>query len=37
MQLCVQFFFAGHRLQFLIDNGFFLGLDVGLGEASTRI
>src|SRR3990172_4932577 len=36
-QLCVQPFFLGHRLQFLIEKSFFLGFDVGLGAQSTRI
>jgi len=36
-QLSVQPFLFGHKLQFLIENGFFLGFDDGPGVESTRI
>jgi hypothetical protein len=35
--VCVQPFLLGHKLQFLIENSFFLGFEVELGARSTRI
>jgi hypothetical protein len=37
MQPCVQPFFLGHKLQFLIEKDFFFGFDGEPGDASTRI
>jgi hypothetical protein len=36
MQPCVQPFFFGHKLQFLIEKGFFFGFNGEPGEASPR-
>lgn len=35
--VCVQPFFLGHKLQFLMENNFFLGFEVAPGARSTRI
>ena len=35
--VCVQPFLLGHKLQFLIENSFFLGLEVEPGVRSTKI